>query len=934
MSGTPTLPRGARRAPNPPDGAASPAGSRGGVTMERQRRRRRGSAGSRGLPPAARALPGEISPWFHHPPPAPEEKFLLRARGSSRPSRARGAGAALAPRPPLRPLPAPPALGCRAPHRCWGTPARSPEPKAQLRRGKPRHSETHPTPNLPPRPLARQKRPQVKGGHSPRRRLSRGVGRGGRVNTAPRPGQTAGWGQPPGVDAYGRAGRAWGRVRRCSAGATEPPGPVGTPVRPLASGEQRGTRCCQCARPGVSPACQDVGTPTLCSPLSRHGHKRGVPELPPRQCRPCPAHPGFRPSCSWGRQEQRDMGSTVSPVGPVRRDREQPTRDRPPHPGSDFSGGSGAERRQRVGRGAERGPRAPGAGSAPRPARPRPPPLPGSIPDPRDSPQPGCKSDRRTGTATARSVPPCRPPPPVGGSVRSLPSLTCAPRPSSGPVPGPRPRLRLHLPPPRPARPPPLPPPPPPGLQEAPAPAPLIGQRAGGPASYWCGGAAHHTRHTPPPREGGGHAGPPPGPGVRCGRGEELSQRRGMAAVNGAALGATPGIEEGGARYGPPRRLARCQAPSAPRPLRPPSPEAKPAPLRSAPRAPEGGGTGHGRAGYGAGGVGWRTGRRSTGHRGGLESWAPRTGYRGGGRGAGTESQAPGGEWRTGARPLPGAGGKCEEPPPPPPPGAAKANTAPRRRYVSRAGGTRRGAPIQRRGRLPPPSPHPLGPGTGHLPPGRGTPLPSSIRPSVRPSVHLPRLPPAAPSSPPPVHLHRRPSVRPPPLPDPPGSGLPRGRREDGAGKSTENPLGAAAAAHPLPAPPPTVPQAASRGPAAPRGAPARSPRSVPAAALPVPPAPPAPGGGPDGAARTHLPPARTRCDRDRAGAAEPPGPSQPDRRRGRKDRAVIAARARPPAEGTAGPGSRAPRAAGGGTDTRGDTGRGFGCPWHRLFGL
>ncbi|XP_052653209.1 splicing factor 3B subunit 4-like [Harpia harpyja] len=55
--------------------------------MER-RRQRRGSVGSRGLPPAARVLPGGISPWFHHPPPALKEKFLLRARGSGHPSRA------------------------------------------------------------------------------------------------------------------------------------------------------------------------------------------------------------------------------------------------------------------------------------------------------------------------------------------------------------------------------------------------------------------------------------------------------------------------------------------------------------------------------------------------------------------------------------------------------------------------------------------------------------------------------------------------------------------------------------------------------------------------------------------------------------------------------------------------------------------------------
>lgn len=56
--------------------------------MGRQWWWRRGSAGSRGLPPAAHTLPGEISPWFHHPLPALKEKFLLDARGSSHSSRA------------------------------------------------------------------------------------------------------------------------------------------------------------------------------------------------------------------------------------------------------------------------------------------------------------------------------------------------------------------------------------------------------------------------------------------------------------------------------------------------------------------------------------------------------------------------------------------------------------------------------------------------------------------------------------------------------------------------------------------------------------------------------------------------------------------------------------------------------------------------------
>ncbi|XP_029881284.1 basic proline-rich protein [Aquila chrysaetos chrysaetos] len=151
----------------------------------------------------------------------------------------------------------------------------------------------------------------------------------------------------------------------------------------------------------------------------------------------------------------------------------------------------------------------------------------------------------------------------------------------------------------------------------------------------------------------------------------------------------------------------------------------------------------------------------------------------------------------------------------------------------------------------------------------------------------------------------------------------------------------------PLPTPPPTGPNPAPRrSPRSPRPSPCSRRAtsvpepSVPAAALLVQPArqPAAPGGGPDGAARTHLLPAGTRRGRGRAGAAEPPGPSQPGRRRGRKDRAVIAARPRPPAEGTAGPGAeprrrraRCPRA---GTDPPGYTEGGLWCRWHRLLGL
>lgn len=56
--------------------------------MGRQWWWRWGRAGSQGLPPAAHTLPGEISPWFHHPLPALKEKFLLHTRGSSHSSRA------------------------------------------------------------------------------------------------------------------------------------------------------------------------------------------------------------------------------------------------------------------------------------------------------------------------------------------------------------------------------------------------------------------------------------------------------------------------------------------------------------------------------------------------------------------------------------------------------------------------------------------------------------------------------------------------------------------------------------------------------------------------------------------------------------------------------------------------------------------------------
>lgn len=69
-------------------------------------------AHSRGLPRAASMLPGEISLWFHHPPPAPKEKFLLHARGSSHPLQGQSAGAA--PHPQLRPLPSPCTLGAFA----------------------------------------------------------------------------------------------------------------------------------------------------------------------------------------------------------------------------------------------------------------------------------------------------------------------------------------------------------------------------------------------------------------------------------------------------------------------------------------------------------------------------------------------------------------------------------------------------------------------------------------------------------------------------------------------------------------------------------------------------------------------------------------------------------------------------------------------------
>lgn len=152
---------GSQAGANPPDGAAAPTG-----TMAGQRWRRWGSAGSRGLPPAAHTLPGEISPRFHHPLPA-LKKFLLRARGSSHPSRA---GAQQGPRWPRTPgcahSPPPCARACRTRATCalrvhgtsWQSRAATASGSAPQRWGQPEPRQgvlegpQEPTLLCPPRP--------------------------------------------------------------------------------------------------------------------------------------------------------------------------------------------------------------------------------------------------------------------------------------------------------------------------------------------------------------------------------------------------------------------------------------------------------------------------------------------------------------------------------------------------------------------------------------------------------------------------------------------------------------------------------------------------------------------------------------------------------------------------------------------------------------
>ncbi|XP_030329531.1 mucin-1-like [Strigops habroptila] len=148
--------------------------------------------------------------------------------------------------------------------------AKGPEPgphvPAWLWWGKLRHIETHPTPNLAPSSPNWQKPPWVKGGHGPRRRLCTGVGRGRRVNTAPRLGQTAGWG---------------GQAQQCCVRGAESTSAWRVPLRhrarwvplwwSLTNGQQPGTQHrCQRARPSRSLARRRVP-----------GHGDTHPPLPP-----------------------------------------------------------------------------------------------------------------------------------------------------------------------------------------------------------------------------------------------------------------------------------------------------------------------------------------------------------------------------------------------------------------------------------------------------------------------------------------------------------------------------------------------------------------------------------------------------------------------------------------------------------------------------
>lgn len=114
---------GSQAGANPPDGAAAPTGTLPAPAVELPWEGSAGGAGGAQAPGGSRQqptlLPGEISPWFHHPLPALKEKFLLHARGKQPPLEGWGAaGAALGPQPRRAP-PAPVCSGLsRSCHVC------------------------------------------------------------------------------------------------------------------------------------------------------------------------------------------------------------------------------------------------------------------------------------------------------------------------------------------------------------------------------------------------------------------------------------------------------------------------------------------------------------------------------------------------------------------------------------------------------------------------------------------------------------------------------------------------------------------------------------------------------------------------------------------------------------------------------------------------
>ncbi|XP_065515941.1 basic proline-rich protein-like [Lathamus discolor] len=962
---------GSRAGANTPvqTGRAPPGSSRGGVTTGR-RRRRRGSAGSRGLPPAA-ALPGEISPRFHHPPPAPEEKFLLRARGSGRPSRAGERGALLAPHPSLRPRgPPPPCPGpscsCHvctegarhqlAEPRCRGlglsTTALPPRAWAQARAGglggppgpaidvpsRPPRSppcarspalrpcphfpfSTHPlqvpepnpslgaqhrhhhrglelpaaavcqcqgTPAPSPHPSlamagtqTHQGSPQVKPGTESTRLAKATLGQGrpwpktvalhrrgpqqeGKYRTPPRANSRLGGDQHSSSVCAGQSPPVLGGCHQ----GTGPGGhPCGGPS-PTASSQAPTTAASTAGPAGHrhGAGCQDTETPTLRSHLYRHrrsGADSRAASVPHRCCR-CPVHMGMQPSCSSGQEGRGDGGSTRSPMGPVRRDREDATRGRPPPHG---------RRDPRLQRGA-----AAGSGQELRtpPAASRPHATHRNRAAIKRSPH---RQRYRSVVVRAAPAAPLRSAPTRAAHLRAPPELRDGPGAAAPPPPSPAAAA------PRP-RPPPPPPPLPPGLQEAPAPLRSLGSAPAVRPPIGGGGRPSAPPH--PPRGGRGPRGLPPGNGERWGgTWEELSQSRGTAAITG------PGPGTGGGAAAP-------APPPAPRPVPGAEPRCRPAPLRSAPQARGAGNRAPGcvrgdpgtrnRAPEEAGGGGGGGGDPGTerGQRGARGAAGPPPLPAALGRARRQRPPPPPERPLRRARPLPGAGGKCEEPEPEPPPRAAKANTAPRRRYVSRAGGPRRGH--RSITGLPPELPARQGPvpGTCRRASGRG---------------FARRCPPASPHPPPP--LHPRPART---RTHPPGPGLP----QRGAGeKPAENAL----------RPP---------GPAAPGvPRPRRSPQPLPELSVfPRGPPPAAPQGS-----RTHLLPAgrggagagrgpRARVSRAGGVAGRTGRSSRPGR--GRLQRAL------PVPEPSPAGGERGPARHG---RARGHE-RGLWCRWHRLFGL